>query len=392
MQFSGKNILLISPEKWGNMYVSKHHYALELARRGNQVYFLGPPATNLPNKFMVLSGPIPEIHIVTYWRPKWFFLRFHHRLLFHQLMKKQIKKLVKFLHIHIDIVWSFDNVSLYPDLRIFGADVNIFFLVDQINTQHIQEYNHLRGNIFSVSPVILKTFVNTQICKALLPHGLATWYANLAKTRLSELIQGNIFISPDYPVKAGYVGNLLIGKILDRNILQKVIEQHPVVEFHFWGAYQITSNNLGGDMDEELFGFIQFLLQQPNVVVHGATLPEKLSTELQEMDILMACYDYRFDKNQCSNSHKMVEYLSTGKVVVSTRITAYDEHHDLLAMLDTFDNLKYPELFSKVVNQIESYNSINLQIQRICFALERTYAANIDRIETLLSIAVRPSE
>ncbi len=39
-----KTILLISPESWGKSFVSKHHYAVELAKKGNIVYFLNPPS------------------------------------------------------------------------------------------------------------------------------------------------------------------------------------------------------------------------------------------------------------------------------------------------------------------------------------------------------------
>src|SRR5690606_6788212 len=59
---NNKNILLISPEPWSHIFVSKHHYAIELAKRGNYVYFLNPPAdvgnvvidkTNISNVFVV---------------------------------------------------------------------------------------------------------------------------------------------------------------------------------------------------------------------------------------------------------------------------------------------------------------------------------------------------
>ena len=38
-----KAILILSPQAWGNMLLAKHHYAIELAKRGNDVYFLNPP-------------------------------------------------------------------------------------------------------------------------------------------------------------------------------------------------------------------------------------------------------------------------------------------------------------------------------------------------------------
>ena len=44
MQFINKKIIIISPESWGINFVSKHHYAKELANKGNEVYFLNPPS------------------------------------------------------------------------------------------------------------------------------------------------------------------------------------------------------------------------------------------------------------------------------------------------------------------------------------------------------------
>ena len=43
MRLKNKIILLISPQAWGNMFLAKHHYAIELAKCGNQVFFLNPP-------------------------------------------------------------------------------------------------------------------------------------------------------------------------------------------------------------------------------------------------------------------------------------------------------------------------------------------------------------
>ena len=52
--FENKTILLISPETWGPVKVSKHHYANYLAK-ANQVYFFNPslPAKIRFGKFKV---------------------------------------------------------------------------------------------------------------------------------------------------------------------------------------------------------------------------------------------------------------------------------------------------------------------------------------------------
>ncbi|GAB1397072.1 hypothetical protein MASR1M65_18510 [Saprospiraceae bacterium] len=46
MIFKNKTILIISQQEWGLMRISKHHYALELAKKGNKVFYLTAPDNN----------------------------------------------------------------------------------------------------------------------------------------------------------------------------------------------------------------------------------------------------------------------------------------------------------------------------------------------------------
>ena len=48
------------------------------------------------------------------------------------------------------------------------------------------------------------------------------------------------------------------------------------------------------------------------------------------------------------------------------------------------NNKELPELFSKIVNKIEHYNSIKKQCERIDYALQNTYEKNISRIEQFI--------
>ena len=62
VHLKNKNILLISPEAWEHIFVSKHHYATHLATLGNKVFFLDPP--NNQNK--ITSTAYRNVWLVKY--------------------------------------------------------------------------------------------------------------------------------------------------------------------------------------------------------------------------------------------------------------------------------------------------------------------------------------
>ncbi len=57
-------ILIISPEPWDAHFVSKHHYACELARRGHQVLFCGPPEARGPIRLEPVTDAPGDLHVV----------------------------------------------------------------------------------------------------------------------------------------------------------------------------------------------------------------------------------------------------------------------------------------------------------------------------------------
>ena len=46
-----KNILIISPNFWGNVHITKHHYAIELHRLGANIFYLNPPSRSFGGFF-----------------------------------------------------------------------------------------------------------------------------------------------------------------------------------------------------------------------------------------------------------------------------------------------------------------------------------------------------
>jgi hypothetical protein len=121
------------------------------------------------------------------------------------------------------------------------------------------------------------------------------------------------------------------------------------------------------------------------VILHGTVHPNELALEYQRMNGFLICYDILKDQSKGINYHKVMEYLSTGKVVISSNITTYENHPNLVVMnaeRDNNDNL--PILFKKVIENLEKYNSEELQEIRKNFAQDNSYSKNIKIIEQIL--------
>lgn len=373
-EFKNKNIIIISPQKWGKMHISKHHYAIELSKRDNTVFFFNPPLRKtIPQiKITKISD---KLFIVTY---SFFFpynVRFHFRTLFDKLQAINIKLILKKIKRKIDVVWCFDT-NLFSDLGIFKSDIKIYHPVDNIAGNNQKQILNTSDFVFSVSNVIIDDLHKMCPPKKVyfINHGLSNYFINRNKFQQQTLIKKQKIVY--------FVGNVLISS-LDRKIAKKIITDNNNVSFVFIGAY--NPSNISGLSDSNSIDFISFLKGQKNVILKGVLHPNKLSKELQKADVFLVLINPQKDINKGSNSHKIIEYLSTGKVIVANHISTYENKNDLIEMVDEVHNGNLPALFKKVINNLEYYNSPELQKRRIEFALDNTYEKQIQRIEKTIS-------
>lgn len=378
MQIRDKVIFLISSELWGKLFISKHNYAIALAKRGNRVYYFNPidhslkpgtlrvePSGAHPNLLIVHSRPL---------FPMWF--KFHARSLFDQLIKWHIRRVERKLKARPDIIWDFYCSYLYNDLSAFGASLSIFQPVDQLGDD---VRNKKADVVVSISDNLLSQYYRKDVPSLKVNHGLGDAYVQLAE-RAPVIITNAV-------VKAGYIGNLSIDS-LDRETLVKTILANPQVMFHFIGPVTLKENNLGHNSSEEAFNkFIAHLRSQKNVVLHGAKNQQEIAAVLDTFDVLLICYKatptYRND-----NTHKVLEYLAAGKVVISTYLSAYADG-DLIAMSSEDRNDEWPALFAKVTGNLQEYNAVEHQERRKSFAAQNSYERQIQRIENFIKTNVR---
>jgi hypothetical protein len=378
-----KTILIISPQAWGNMFISKHHYALELARKGNTVFFLNPPGEGGADKGksveIVPSGIVPGLYFIRHsiWFP--YNLKFHALPLFHFLMRGQVKKILKAIGGRVDVVWSFDLGNLYP-FRLFGpGSLKIFHPVDEPLNQAAIRSAEGADILFSVTREILDKYKSYGLPAHFINHGVAADF----------LLPVDVQERNGQPVRVGFSGNLL-RKDVDREIFIRIVRENPAVYFECWGSYKDDQSNIGGVTDDATARFVADLESQVNVILHGPVPSGSLAKAIHKMDAFLICYDIRKDQSGGTNYHKIMEYISTGKVIVSNNVTTYHSSPDLVRMVESRDdNHQLPELFRKVIGDLDQYNSPGLQVKRIGFAKDNTYQRQVERIEDLLQAMIK---
>jgi hypothetical protein len=382
MKLTGKKILLISPQAWHKVKISKHHYAKTLAAKGNEVYFLNPPLPgNLFNQKVSLEAESPGLTCISFYAFAPLRLRYHFRAFFDVLMNFQVKRLMRKLAVNFDIVWSFEP-NLYTDLGIFGASLKIFHPVDVFEYDSAIKTAQTADILFSVSPSILDWFGNINKPKHFINHGLSRDFSEMVRNRDFGLASSNG--RKDKIYKVGYIGNLLI-KYLDRDLFQSIILRNPNTQFLLIGPYETSQSTLSGDAGGA-DTFISFLKEQGNVSLMGPKGSEELPGLLQQCDAFLILYTDKFKGYDLSNTHKMLEYLSTGKVVFSTPIKTYENNNDLIVMPVGLPENDYETFFVEAIRNIDQYNSAELSIRRIELALENTYENQVDKIENYLSL------
>ncbi len=185
-------------------------------------------------------------------------------------------------------------------------------------------------------------------------------------------------------MQVGISGNLLRADI-DHRVLLQIVSKNPKVVFNFWGSYAAKDSNIGGGSDAEASPFLVALRSYKNVVLHGVVSPSALAFSIRKMDMFLICYDVQKDQSKGTNYHKVMEYLGTGRVIVSNNITAYAGDPDLVQMVNERDtNKNLPQLFGRILNLLADFNSKEVMNKRIDIARKNTYGAQLDRIESLL--------
>jgi glycosyltransferase involved in cell wall biosynthesis len=357
-----RTIFLISPEAWDFIFVSKHHYAIELAARGNKVFFINPPKLDVPGGMII--SPVPGqtgLHVVDYRTPVRG-VRFLPTFLMRWVDRRLLNKVERLANVRFDVIWSFEN-SRFFDLRFAGKEVTkIYFQVDEDQAFHPVTASRTADCVLAINHQILDMIGPNNKRSYLIPH---SFQGNLSEESAKVLSGEYTYTRSAGPLKAYYVGNLDHGHI-DIDLFEKLIAQNTEVNFKLVGPYDHSK------------AFYNRISRFPNVVFEGKVPFQKIPDLLSESDVLIIVYDDRFTQS----SHKLLEYLASGKAIVSTYMKEYDVENPLIFM--GRDPIEYLQIFQQVISQIENKNASDLMSRRIRFALDHTYARQLDRIESMI--------
>jgi hypothetical protein len=309
-------VLLISPQHWGIMRVTKHHYAIELAKLGHEVYFLEPTQASWKwnqTSFRIIPSDAEGVKLVKQQIGVPYNLKFHLKGLFDWFIQRHIKKLEKQLG-PFDLVWSFDLTNAMPLIYFSNNSKKIFFAADWPLALDGVKAAEGASLLVSIAQEILDQYPNTLNTKKLLiDHGVAECFIEEGKKP---------FVKTDEIIRIGMSGNFLRPDI-DRPTLLEIIRTHADILFECFGAYEFKKSNLGGSADANTIAYIEALQKAPNVILHGMIRPEELAKELRRMDAFLICYDVEKDQSKGTNYHKVMEYLAYGKPLITNCISRY---------------------------------------------------------------------
>ncbi len=356
---------LISPQPWAGFHVSKHHYAVALAERGWRVVFVDPPSElGAPGVVQMNPTDVPGVTSLRYQTFFPYKLKFRSRWMFDVLMRSQARRLVAAAG-RPDLIWDFDNAYQFRDLQAFGANTSLFHLVDDVSKPGLGDKR--ADHVFYLHPYFcVRAGVKPRDGHEI-GHGLGKLHASVARLPREDTRR------PGRP-HIGFVGNCAAAW-LDWPEITQIVDLHQEAEFTFWGPLPSPK-----DANPALAQ----LLQHPRARFPGLTTQSAILKAANGVDIWLLPFDTaNVPGGRPLNSHKVLEYLSTGRVVVMTWLEAY-ERNPLVEMLPRSGNGGLAALVSRVLGDINRLNAPQLMEQRRAFALERTYDRNILHIENLV--------
>lgn len=345
MILSNKYILVISPEPWDHIFVSKHHYAIHLAKRGNKVFFLNPPS----KAYSLKSTNYKNLEILDY-KGFWKGLNRLPKFLRKLNVIKTFNRLERNVGLTFDIVWSFDN-SVFYDFDLLPKNMlKISHIVDILQDYNSSKASKSANVCFGVIPLIVERHRKYNRHVYLIPHAVDI-HSQKEKIELPG----------QHKKKVLYFGNLGMPD-LDWELLEKALNHLCNIDFILIGS------------NHHLIP----ISEAPNLHYLESQPSELLINYMNAADLLIIFYKRKYLERYAS-PHKTLEYLSSGKPIVST---IQHSEHGIEELIYQTDN--HVDWIKKIKSVLE-FEESSLAMRRKEYVKKHTYDKQIDRIEKILA-------
>jgi len=359
MELSGRNIVIISNEGWGDVWYSKHNYAYELSKR-NEVIFVDPPARWKPNSFGDPEIRIRKIsgglRVLSYTNslPAVFAWTFR---LNNTIVSKAMLRRLRSEGWSVDLFISFDPARLY-DPALLEAATSLFIAVDDYDLT-------MRGERLLFSKVDHIITISERFNPVFKPFKEPI-------LTIGHAISSEEFNAPDLDLDIRDYG-LYVGTIdtrLELSTIERMVKDNPETPFVFIGRFALH----GVELAEALF----LNRRYQNLHYLGIKPFKELKSYIKASRFCLAPMDVDQPGNAISH-HKMFQYLAFGKPVFSTVFHEYLPIAHLLYMHNDRE-----ALLRTMTNFLANGEPADLSDERIAFVSKCTYEAIFERIERVI--------
>ena len=343
------NILIISPEKFQKFHTSKIHIANYLQKKHN-VFFLNPYSSI--KELFCFHEKISKIKILNFFSIN--FLKF---FVSHEFIERYYFKKIKKVIQNIDIVWGFDHDRDYL-IKYLNANLKIFHITDEFkNKRSIQLINQYSNYIFSVSKNLAKGFKkkNTFIVGHFISEKFLKVKYLFKSNKKNIALTGNFF-----------------NQDLDIKSLEILIRNNPNLNFHLIGP--ISKNDFKYKLKLKKSRSLELIniKSYKNVITYGSVPPEKLILIYKSMDAFLILYK----KKLYDNSHKILEYFSTGlPVFSSSRFLSIDSKYLIILKKNFFKK----QILTNLLKRKKKYINI-LRFKKKKLTNKRTYGFLVNNV------------
>lgn len=344
---SGNNVVIISPQRWGKYWVSKHWISDQLAKN-NRVLYVAPSIwigglLRNPLRLSILNHLVLErsrrikknLHIfspVLWPRP---FQRTHD---IEAIELNQIKKEVENLSFKDSILINFDiNHHLIGNL---GERVSVYYCVDpdfpRDGKENYEKTTCLKSDIiYAVSEEYRRKLKLLAPSKKVItiPHG---YDFNLAqKVRNNNSLAVPLELAKCQRPIIGYIGSLH-DMTIDSELVMYLSVKRPQWSFVFIGPHK--NNPLAESM--KFHGYDK-LKKVHNVHFLGAKPYHELPHYIKHFDVALVLINHSLNRKwrtRQRTSFKLLQYLSQGIPIVAQPMNDFLRIEELIYIRETYDS------------------------------------------------------